>query len=1237
MDSPHKAHGPEVVEQVKQMADLLLYKVQNGTLPANHDALEAYLVHLEENDESFYRYDAVKSIRSQIITALLPFMGDLADRVKDDSAVESLVSKFTASPQYHNLVLKMTRDIKLASASVAQQYDEQLCERPRVQSMSFEEDNWWDDEDEDDPHGLDLMMPQDELYARVCADLTAPSAEKQREGLDLLGKISALELINSEFWSDICTGLGKILAQGDPSTTRHAVTIIAKMFQTESLHVMRDVYIFFTVHVATVLRSSNILQTNALIETQDPRTESMLRQVRLFLHMNTEISEYWLRFGERAMVECSAAVSQMLLASTTEPGATSPLLFLSLLDVKGIWFKTWMGTAFSRGFLIEHLLADSRLVSSLLQGCTEFCVPQTLVYPNSQIKPASPTKTIRSNKTSKSALSERVSYSMEQCRFLYGSLCLHMVGYTLLYDDSRSLLPASFLMNEKSAKKCRRDNILPVASGSNECFADIHDLMLLLVRCMTSFDHSISSSTLELNAVNVIADLFKNMASNQSGILLLLDPEVIWQLHQPIVQLVKEMKENSFTITEQRSALCLHIGEIMSMIASSTVGRHVLLEAGPSNAKSPATTLATFVSGALQYFISHKELPFNREVVTAFLFTCRQLYSSNEGLLALQSFKLNMLCSRILQTRLLHELQYSNVDVFETVFVDNLLNFAGTPKGVQLLHQSGSMERCVTYMSQRFKLKGQVSKYDRFGYGVMLTQIGATVPGMMAIHRSGLIKLLFQELALVQNADDISAPVPHLIGKEPNLTKKALLYCFRICSFSAIQVLAFDGGDFDICQQFSHFLHPSLAYMRDKFHVNGIRILQVACASMDSFLVLEQIMQLRKELLELQQSNQLDSGEFIIDESSLLINKILISTSVVGGPSERLVPPVMMDDGASGFAYPLFNSLTIPEIYSQVRNYPASASILHARLMQLEGVLKESKHVQSLDLSGVYSKALNTSLSSPGSTNANEFSGLCCSLLQSFVRSAHSKTDAPLSPVNFKSIITSSTSHTSAAAVDLVTSYALRLRLIVPDASDKFANDYKAFNDQLHLSKEAGHDWFAASIYLLFRDGRASDFLQKYSQHAGSQLLWPQRMRAADYRTLTHPMYFVVCHHIERIVHVEVPLVSSAFRLSGYTESQICQQWLRQCFWNVLDWPEICGYFLTCMYLGMDYQVYYCVAILRHLQGKILQATHDRELVPSLTASSAEGFSLVEELEFMQKLHARFSESILDDLSDFVL
>lgn len=36
---------------------------------------------------------------------------------------------------------------------------------------------------------------------------------------------------------------------------------------------------------------------------------------------------------------------------------------------------------------------------------------------------------------------------------------------------------------------------------------------------------------------------------------------------------------------------------------------------------------------------------------------------------------------------------------------------------------------------------------------------------------------------------------------------------------------------------------------------------------------------------------------------------------------------------------------------------------------------------------------------------------------------------------------------------------------------------------------------------------------------------------------------------------------------------QICQHWLRQCFWNYLDWEEICLYICTCLTMGIDYQV----------------------------------------------------------------
>lgn len=59
---------------------------------------------------------------------------------------------------------------------------------------------------------------------------------------------------------------------------------------------------------------------------------------------------------------------------------------------------------------------------------------------------------------------------------------------------------------------------------------------------------------------------------------------------------------------------------------------------------------------------------------------------------------------------------------------------------------------------------------------------------------------------------------------------------------------------------------------------------------------------------------------------------------------------------------------------------------------------------------------------------------------------------------------------------------------------------------------------------------------------------------------------------------------------------QMCLHWLTQCFWNYLDWTEICHYISTCVILGPDYQVYTCVAIFKHLQPDILQRTQSQEL-----------------------------------------
>ena len=50
--------------------------------------------------------------------------------------------------------------------------------------------------------------------------------------------------------------------------------------------------------------------------------------------------------------------------------------------------------------------------------------------------------------------------------------------------------------------------------------------------------------------------------------------------------------------------------------------------------------------------------------------------------------------------------------IWEDTRRDNLLNFAGTPKGVLLLQQTGAMNECVAYMHSRYARKLQVDRYS---------------------------------------------------------------------------------------------------------------------------------------------------------------------------------------------------------------------------------------------------------------------------------------------------------------------------------------------------------------------------------------------------------------------------------------------------------------------------------------------------------------------------------------------
>lgn len=75
-----------------------------------------------------------------------------------------------------------------------------------------------------------------------------------------------------------------------------------------------------------------------------------------------------------------------------------------------------------------------------------------------------------------------------------------------------------------------------------------------------------------------------------------------------------------------------------------------------------------------------------------------------------------------------------------------------------------------------------------------------------------------------------------------------------------------------------------------------------------------------------------------------------------------------------------------------------------------------------------------------------------------------------------------------------------------------------------------------------------------------------------------------------------IPQTGRLIIMSFLYSLQMCLHWLTQCFWNYLDWSEICMYICTCVVMGPDYQVYLCVAIFKHLQPEILERTQSQEL-----------------------------------------
>uniref|UniRef100_A0A8C2FNI5 Protein broad-minded n=1 Tax=Cyprinus carpio TaxID=7962 RepID=A0A8C2FNI5_CYPCA len=868
------------------------------------------------------------------------------------------------------------------------------------------------------------------------------------------------------------------------------------------------------------------LRRNLSAALTDPDPELSMRLMNDF---QKEVTTFWIRHPEKYMEEIIentlsllALHSEQAMSSPGSEKSLEPVHLISLLDIKATWFKKWMHGYYSRTVVLRLL---ERKYKSLY---------------NRHFK----------------------QYYLEFVYFVH-SLCV--LGRLVMYTNGRKLFPIKV--------KKRRDPV--TLTDLVVILINIIGLYVCVCFCVYTLD-SLSPTNLVMEVLRTLCD------RTECAVECLYQIPVIETLLAPVITLLKgnaiPPKLNSL-----ESGLT-HIADMLARIATTERGLSLLLyDRNLVSAEGENISAAHVVVQFTQRLLAKElhvfsELEIPPAVSGAFIFVCRQMYNTCEGLQVLRPYSLHECIAKAWRkTSSMSERvptpvpgappaitsqELQSVVAWEEMLLDNLLNFAATPIGLLLLQQTGAINECVTYMFSRFTKKLQVSRCEKFGYGVMVTQVASTAPGIVALQSSGFVQTIVVELwsALECGREDVRVVHPKSTPMDP---------IDRSCLKSFLSLVNLLSSPYAVWELLGHRALPnkmeynlrematSVLDLMDRLiiinsdtkihslfnyeqsHTFGLRLLSLLCCNLDSFLLLESQYNLSELLLQGQRDN-VTEPEFIIDGLSVERNHVLVRIGSVGGPSERRLPPRALQ---------------------KVRAFHFSflISCMYGKFLKL---LREDSE-QDL-----------------------------CLLLK------HCQ------------------------------EFLSQQRVSVTSELSCFQDGYP------------GHDWFASTVFLLMHGdvGRSLSLLLRFSRLLPSAFLWPPRLHSSVHLPIEiaqsgiHPIYSCTAHYVEMLLKAEVPLVFSAFRMSGFTPSQICIQWLGQCFWNYLDWPEVCHYVAICVIMGPDYQVYMCISALRHLQQDILQHTQTQDLQVFLKEEPIHGFRVSNYLEYMEGLERNYRSMVLSDM-----
>uniref|UniRef100_G3N3U5 Protein broad-minded n=2 Tax=Bos TaxID=9903 RepID=G3N3U5_BOVIN len=1218
------------------------------------ECAEEILLHLEETDENFHNYEFVKYLRQYICNTLGSMIEEEMEKWTSeqnqgeefgyDTVVQHVTKRTQESKEYKEMIHSLKNIMKIVVESMINKFEEdEIRSQERQKKIQKEKSSSYCTDncsDSDSSFNQSYKFCQGKL--QLILDQLDPGQPKEvrYEALQTLCSAPPSDVLNCENWTTLCEKLTVYLSDPDPVFSDRILKFYAQTFTLSPLHMTKEIYTSLAKYLELYFlsRENNIPTLSTGIDISNPNVTHLLKKIRLLNEYQKEAPSFWIRHPEKYMEEIVESTLSLLSVKHDQSHLVSqkildPIYFLALVDTKAVWFKKWMHAYYSRTAVLRLLEKKYKsLITTAVQQCVQyFELCETMKGDE-----------VLGHSKSCGIKQKTFYYSGQELQYIYFIHSLSLLGRLLIYTQGRKLFPVKL--------KTRKDSV------------SLTDLLVLFTQLiyhsptcpkMTSPGHleDYSPASMATEVLCILCD------QKECAIECLYNNTVIEALLQPIRNLMKGTK----AAPNCSETALIHIAHILARIASVEEGLTLLLygeNMNSSEEKSPtgAHLIAQFSKKLLDEDISIFSGSEMFPVVKgAFSSVCRQIYGTCEGLQVLIPYSLHESIAKAWKkTSLLSERiptpvegsdsvslvsqESQNIMAWEENLLDDLLNFAATPKGLLLLQRTGAINECVTFMFNQYAKKLQISRHKKFGYGVLVTQVASTAAGAIALRNSGFINALITELwaNLECGRDDVRVTHPRSTPVDPidQSCQKSFLALVNLLSYPAVFELVGNQS-----------LPNKAEYSLREVPTSVIDII-------DRLIILNSEAKIRS-LFNYEQSHIFGLREFIIDSLSVERNHVLVRINLIGGPMERILPPRLLEKGDEPYPWPMFSSYPLPNCY-------LSDSVTRSTDLKQDNDLgKLLLRFKMSDKQTAWIENCRRQFCKIMKAKPDIISGgALVELLEKFVLHLsespsecyfpsveYTATDANVKNENLSSV--------QQLGIKMTVRYGKFLNLLKDGAEndltlvlkhcERFLKQQQASikSSLLCLQRNyTSHDWFVSSLFIIMLGDKDKtfQFLQQFSRLLTSAFLWLPRLHISRYLPIDtiesgiHPVYFCSTHYIEMLLKAEVPLVFSAFHMSGFAPSQICMQWITQCFWNYLDWIEICHYIATCVFLGPDYQVYICIAIFKHLQQDILQHTQTQDLQVFLKEEALHGFRVSDYFEYMEVLEQNYRPVLLRDM-----